>query len=128
MKGRCTPQNRRSAQPGKGSESPKAVIKIFCFGTTGLSARDPIRDVQIMFLASDVNPRTTRSCIDLPEGEMTLILLGTRDEPMPQERVRLVNSSLPYMSYINAAARNFEVDRPERFATLFRDFPNRGDA
>ena len=61
---------------------------------------------------------------------MNLILLGPKDGRMLRESVQFLKSSLPrsYLIYVDGATHDFDVDQPERFATLVGDYLKRGEA
>jgi pimeloyl-ACP methyl ester carboxylesterase len=60
----------------------------------------------------------------------TLILQGTADGMMPPESGRLLKREIPNakLVYVFDAGHNIEVDQPERFVALVRDFFARGEA
>ncbi len=67
----------------------------------------------------------------LPELQsLTLILAGTKDGVIPEESGRLLKNKIPrsYLCYIYNAAHNPEIDQPERFVRVVRDFMQRGEA
>lgn len=61
---------------------------------------------------------------------LTLILQGTKDRIIPATTARLLKERLKhaYLMYIYDAAHNIEVDQPDRFDRLVRDFLARGEA
>ena len=63
-------------------------------------------------------------------GCQTLILQGTRDGMMPPESGQLLMREIPRakLLYVYDAGHNIEVDQPERFVALIRDFFSRGEA
>jgi pimeloyl-ACP methyl ester carboxylesterase len=60
----------------------------------------------------------------------TLVLLGTKDGVTPPEAGRRLKHSIPnsYLTYIFDAAHVIEVDQPERFVRVVRDFLTHGEA
>jgi len=60
----------------------------------------------------------------------TLILQGTSDGMMPPESGQLLMREIPRakLIYVYDAGHNIEVDQPERFVALIRDFLTRGEA
>ena len=60
----------------------------------------------------------------------TLILQGTKDGMMPPESGQLLMREIPRakLLYVYDAGHNIEVDQPERFVALIRDFLTRGEA
>ena len=60
----------------------------------------------------------------------TLILQGTKDGMMPPESGQLLMRETPRakLLYVYDAGHNIEVDQPERFVSLIRDFLSRGEA
>ena len=67
----------------------------------------------------------------LPEIEQqTLVLQGTKDGMMPPESGQLLAREIPHakLVYVYDAGHNIEVDQPERFVALVRDFFSRGEA
>ena len=67
----------------------------------------------------------------LPEIEQqTLVLQGTKDGMMPPESGQLLAREIPHakLVYVYDAGHNIEVDQPERFVALVRDFFTRGEA
>ena len=60
----------------------------------------------------------------------TLILQGTRDGMMPPESGQLLKRDIPRakLLFVYDAGHNIEVDQPERFIKLIRDFFSRGEA
>jgi pimeloyl-ACP methyl ester carboxylesterase len=60
----------------------------------------------------------------------TLILQGTKDGMMPPESGQLLMREIPRakLVYVYDAGHNIEVDQPERFVDLIRDFLTRGEA
>jgi len=69
--------------------------------------------------------------VRLPEIEcQTLVLQGTKDGMMPPESGQLLMRQIPRakLVYVYDAGHNIEVDQPERFVSLIRDFLMRGEA
>ena len=67
----------------------------------------------------------------LPEiMQQTLVLQGTKDGMMPPESGQLLAREIPHakLVYVYDAGHNIEVDQPERFVALVRDFLSRGEA
>ncbi len=67
----------------------------------------------------------------LPEIQcLTLIVQGTEDGVVPPESARLLKKHIPasFLSYVFDAAHGIEVDQPDRFAALVREFLERGPA
>jgi len=60
----------------------------------------------------------------------TLIMQGTKDAMMPPESGQLLMREIPRakLLYIYDAGHNIEVDQPDRFVALIRDFLFRGEA
>ncbi|MEE8334288.1 MAG: alpha/beta hydrolase [Alphaproteobacteria bacterium] len=60
----------------------------------------------------------------------TLVLQGTADGMMPPESGQLLKREIPNakLIYVFDAGHNIEVDQPERFVALIRDFFTRGEA
>lgn len=60
----------------------------------------------------------------------TLILQGTKDGMMPPESGQLLMREIPRakLLYVYDAGHNIEVDQPERFVSLVRDFLSRGES
>ena len=60
----------------------------------------------------------------------TLILQGTKDGMMPPESGQLLMREIPRakLLYVYDAGHNIEVDQPERFTALIRDFLTRGES
>ncbi len=60
----------------------------------------------------------------------TLILQGTKDGMMPPESGQLLMREIPHakLLYVYDAGHNIEVDQPQRFVSLIRDFLSRGEA
>ncbi|MDC0033653.1 alpha/beta hydrolase [Alphaproteobacteria bacterium] len=60
----------------------------------------------------------------------TLILQGTKDGMMPPESGQLLMREIPRakLLYVYDAGHNIEVDQPERFVALIRDFLTRGES
>jgi pimeloyl-ACP methyl ester carboxylesterase len=60
----------------------------------------------------------------------TLVLQGTADGMMPPESGQLLKREIPNakLVYVFDAGHNIEVDQPERFVALVRDFFARGEA
>ena len=63
-------------------------------------------------------------------GCQTLVMQGTKDGMMPAESGQLLMREIPHakLLYVYDAGHNIEVDQPERFVTLIRDFLSRGEA
>ena len=61
---------------------------------------------------------------------LTLILHGTRDGAIPISSPRLLKNRIPraFLIYVYDAAHAIEVDQPEYFAGLVKDFLTRGEA
>ena len=61
---------------------------------------------------------------------LTLVLQGTKDGMMPPESGQLLTREIPHakLLYVYDAGHNIEVDQPERFVALIRDFFSRGEA
>ena len=69
--------------------------------------------------------------VRLPEIEcQTLVLQGTKDGMMPPESGQLLMRQIPRakLVYVYDAGHNIEVDQPEKFVSLIRDFLMRGEA
>jgi pimeloyl-ACP methyl ester carboxylesterase len=62
-------------------------------------------------------------------ASLTLILHGTKDGIIPPESARLLKASIrrSNLLYIYDAAHNIEVDQPESYADVVRDFLTRGE-
>ena len=58
----------------------------------------------------------------------TLILQGTKDGMMPPESGQLLMREIPHAKLLYDAGHNIEVDQPQRFVSLIRDFLSRGEA
>lgn len=60
----------------------------------------------------------------------TLVLQGTKDGMMPPESGQLLKREIPRakLLFVYDAGHNIEVDQPERFVALIRDFLSRGEA
>ena len=60
----------------------------------------------------------------------TLIMQGTKDGMMPPESGQLLMREIPRakLLYVYDAGHNIEVDQPDRFVALIRDFFSRGEA
>ena len=68
---------------------------------------------------------------DCPKwSQQTLVLQGTKDGMMPPESGQLLAREIPHakLVYVYDAGHNIEVDQPERFVALVRDFFSRGEA
>jgi pimeloyl-ACP methyl ester carboxylesterase len=61
---------------------------------------------------------------------LTLILHGTKDGVIPVESPRLLKERIPRanLMYVYDAAHNIEVDQPEMYVSLVKDFLTRGEA
>ena len=61
---------------------------------------------------------------------LTLVLMGVEDTVIPAETGWLLKERLPnvYLTYIDDAAHNIEVDQPERVLKLVRKFLEHGEA
>ena len=61
---------------------------------------------------------------------LTLILHGTRDGVIPADSPRLLKDAIPrsYLLYVYDAAHAIDVDQPQPFVRLVRDFFERGEA
>jgi pimeloyl-ACP methyl ester carboxylesterase len=67
----------------------------------------------------------------LPDVQsLTLIVAGTCDGITPPEAGRLLKRTIPrsYLAFVYDAAHVIEVDQPERFVRVVRDFLTRGEA
>ena len=62
--------------------------------------------------------------------QQTLVLQGTKDGMMPPESGQLLAAAVPNakLVYVYDAGHNIEVDQPQRFVSLVRDFLTRGEA
>ena len=60
----------------------------------------------------------------------TLVMQGTKDGMMPPESGQLLKREISRakLLYVYDAGHNIEVDQPERFVALIRDFFSRGEA
>jgi pimeloyl-ACP methyl ester carboxylesterase len=61
---------------------------------------------------------------------LTLIVAGNRDGITPPQSGQLLKRTIPrsYLTYVYDAAHMIEVDQPERFVRVVRDFLTRGEA
>jgi pimeloyl-ACP methyl ester carboxylesterase len=67
----------------------------------------------------------------LPEIQcLTLIVQGTEDGITPPDSGRLLKKRIPssYLCYVYDAAHNIEMDQPDRFASLVKEFLERAEA
>ena len=67
----------------------------------------------------------------LPEvTQQALVMQGTKDGMMPPESGQLLAREIPHakLVYVYDAGHNVEVDQPQRFVALVRDFFTRGEA